>query len=298
MELRQVRYFVEAARLGHFTRAAGRLRVAQPSLSQQIRGLEEDLGVALFDRSGRKVALTAAGEAFLVRAERMLAEAESAKAEAREFSGLFRGRVVIGALQSLVAVRLPAVLATFNGLHPGIEVALREETTTRMLGMLAERELELAFGHTTGLRVPPRIAAEPLFDEDLVLVLSAGHRLAGRREVSLGELRDEPFVCYKEGSGIRAALLEACRSEGFEPRIAFECGTLRGLAAAGLGVAVVSRLVAEEAGPPVAVAEIKPSLVRTVAVFRAEGRYLSPPADALLRFVTGQSSGDARSRLR
>ena len=285
MELRQIRYFIEAARLSHFTRAAERLHVAQPSLSQQIRGLERELGVRLFDRSGRGVSLTAAGEAFLVRAERMLAEAESARAEAQEFSGLLRGQVVIGALQSLVAVRLPAILAAFNRLRPGVEVALREETTVQMLGLLAEGGLDLAFGHTTGVRVPSRITAEPLFDEDLVLVVSAGHALAGRREVSLGELKDEPFVCYKEGSGIRATLEEACRSEGFEPRVAFECGTLRALVAVGLGVAVVSRSTAEESGPPVAVAEITPSLVRTVAVFRAKGRYLSPPADAFLRFA-------------
>ena len=285
MELRQLRYFVEAARVGHFARAAERLRVAQPSLSQQIRSLERDLGVELFDRSGRRAVLTEAGEAFLVRAERVLAEAERARAEAREFSGLARGRVVVGALQSLVEVRLPPVLATFNRSYPGVEVALREETTVQMLGLLKEGEIDLAIGHTTGVRVPSWAVAEGLIEEDLVLVSSLENTVSGRAEVSLADLGDETFVCYKEGSGIRSVLVSACRAVGFEPRISFECGTLRALAAAGLGVAVVPRSMAECPGPPVAVAELRPRLARAVAVFHVEGRYLPPPAEAFLEFV-------------
>lgn len=249
MELRQVRYFVEAARLGHFTRAADRLRVAQPSLSQQIRNLEKVLGVRLFDRSGRGVVQTEAGEVFLIRAERILAEAERARAEVGEFSRLLKGRLVIGALQSLVEVRLPGLLADFNRLHPGIEVALREETAAQMVGLLKEGDLDLAIGHTTGVRLQPGIGTEHLFDERLALVASPEHALAGREEVALADLRDETFVCYKEGSGIRAVLVESCRQEGFEPRIPFECGTLRALAAAGLGVAVIPCSMAEAPGP-------------------------------------------------
>lgn len=285
MELRQLRYFVEAARLGHFTRAAKRLRVAQPSLSQQIRSLERELGTRLFDRSGRSARLTAAGEKFLVRAERTLAETERAKEEIQEFSALLKGRVTVGTLHSLVVVWLPEILAAFNRLHPGIEVTLREETTVQMLDLLAEGEIDLAFGHTTGVRVPSRISAEPLFDEELVLATSTDHALSQHGEVALGELSDETFVCYKEGSGIRAALVEACKAEGFEPRIAFECSTLRGLAAAGLGVAVISRSIAESPGVPVAITELKPKLTRNVAIFRVKNRYLSPAVEAFLEFA-------------
>jgi DNA-binding transcriptional LysR family regulator len=299
MEMRQLRYFVEAARLGHFTRAAERLRVAQPSLSQQIRGLETELGVRLFDRSGRRVILTEAGQALLVRAERILAEAGRAKAEAGEFSGLLRGRVMVGALQSLVEVRLPGLLTAFSRLHPGVEVALREETTAQMLWLLKEGELDLALGHTTGIRTPSRVVAEQLFHEGLVLVVSPEHALAGRnKEVRLKELKDETFVSYKEGSGIRAALVKACRDEGFEPRISFECGTPRSLAAAGLGVAVVPRSMAESPGSPVAVVELKPSLARTVAVFGIEGRYLSPAAEAFLGFAKARLSKSVATDLR
>ena len=299
MELRQLRYFVEAARLLHFTRAAKKLRVAQPSLSQQVRALEAELGVRLFDRfGGRGVSLTVAGEAFLGRAERILAEAELAKAEAGEFSGAARGRVTIGALQSLVEIKLPNLLAAFNRRYPGVEVALREETTVQMLGMLAEGELDLALGHTTGVRIPDRIVAETLFEEDLLLVASPEHALAGRAEVSVEELKDETFVCYKKGSGIRAALVQACEDAGFEPRVSFECGTLRGLAAAGLGVAVVPRSMAECPGLTVAAADLVPPLTRTVAVFRARGRYLPPPAEAFREFATERLAADKGTRTR
>jgi len=291
MELRQLRYFVEAARAGHFGRAAGTLRVAQPSLSQQIRALERDLGVELFDRSGRSAVLTEAGEAFLARAERVLAEADRARAEAKEFSEVVKGRVVVGALQSLVEVRLPLLLAAFKRAYPGVEVALREETTAQMLALLKEGQIDLALGHTTGVRVPPRVVGEGLFEEDLVLVSSPDHELAKREEVPLADLKDETFVCYKEGSGIRATLMEACEAQGFEPRVSFECGTLRPLAAAGLGVAMVPRSMAESPGPQVAVAELRPRLARAVAAFRVEGRYLAPPAEAFLRFVRERISG-------
>lgn len=242
--------------------------------------------------------LTEAGEAFLVRAERLLAEAERARAVAGEFSGAVRGRVVIGALQSLVEIKLPSLLAAFNRRYPEVEIALREETTVQMLGMLKEGDLDLAFGHTTGVRLPPRIAAETLFEEGLLLVASREHVSVDRDEVSREELKDETFVCYKEGSGIRAVVLEACEDAGFEPRVSFECGTLRSLTAAGLGVAVVPRSMAECPGPPVAVADLVPSLTRTVAIFRVEGRYLSPPAEAFQEFAKERLAGDGRTKAR
>jgi DNA-binding transcriptional LysR family regulator len=153
-----------------------------------------------------------------------------------------------------------------------------------------------ALGHTTGVRLPPRVVSEELFEEDLVLIMSPDHALAGRAEVPLADLEDETFVCYKEGSGIRASLVRACETQGFEPRVSFECGTLRALAAAGLGVAVVPRSMAECPGPPVAVADLRPNLTRAVAVFRMERRYLGPPAEAFLRFVKERISEHASPR--
>ena len=288
MELRQIRYFVEAARLGHFTRAAEAMRVSQPSLSQQIRTLESELGVELFDRTGRQVKLTSAGETFLVRARRILEEVESARTEIQEFSDLLRGRVTVGALQSAVGLALARLLVAFEELYPGVELNLREEQTTEpMLGALTAGELDLAVGHVSGIEMPRGLAASPLFTEDLVLIISPEHTLSERKRVSLGELRAEPFITFSVGSGIRNTLVAACLQEGFTPRIAFESGATRTLVSHGLGVSLVPRSFTETEGPQVVTLEVRgtASLTRTVAIFWDERRRLAPAIIALLQFV-------------
>ena len=288
MELRQVRYFVEVARLSHFTRAAERLRVAQPSLSQQVRGLEAELGERLFERTSRRVRLTAAGEAFLARAERILAEVEGAKEELAQFSGtpFLRGRVRVGALPSVAGARLPALLASFGALHPGVTVSSREGSTAEVLGLLRAGDVDLALAHATGRDAPPGMIAEELFSEDLVLMLSPDHALAAREGVGLRELREEDFVAPEEGVGLRRRLEEACLTEGFSPKVRYESRSLRAFAARGLGVAVVPRCMAEGEGPAVAAVGLgPPPLVRTVAAFRLARGHFSSAATAFLGFV-------------
>lgn len=288
MELRQIRYFVEAARLGHFTRAAEAMRVSQPSLSQQIRTLESELGVDLFDRTGRRVRLTSAGEAFLVRARRILEETESAKTEIQEFSDLLRGRVTVGALQSVVGSALAQLLVAFEELYPGVELNLREQQTTDpMLEMLTAGELDLAVAHASGIEMLRGLAACPLFTEDLVLIMSPEHPLSGREHISLGELKAEPFITFSAGSGIRNTLVQACLQEGFAPRIAFESGATTTLVSKGLGVSLVPRSFTEAEGPQVVALEVlgPAPLTRTVAIFWDERRRLQPAVAALLQFV-------------
>src|SRR4051812_42958578 len=147
VELRQIRYFAAVARRRHFTAAAEAIGVAQPALSQQIRLLERELRIDLFDRTGRRVRLTPAGEAFLVRAERVLAEVASAQAEMAEFAGAVRGRVVVGTLPSLAEHQLPRLVAGFHERHPGLELVLREERTANLMALLSNGEVELALLH-------------------------------------------------------------------------------------------------------------------------------------------------------
>lgn len=285
MEFRQLQYFVEVARQRHFRRAAERLLVSQPALSQQVRQLESELGHVLLDRAGRRVKLTAAGEAFLARAERILAEVEDAKAKMQEFSGLVRGRVVVGTLQTLAELRLPSLLTEFNRLYPGVEVALWEESEGQMMELLNRGDLDLALAHVTGISVPPGVVTERLFSEDLVLVVSPDHALADRERVELGELREESFILAKPDSGIRSMLLNACLAEGFAPHVAFETAALRSFAAQGLGITLIPRLRAESEGPAVKIAELaSPMLSRTVAFFWVKNRYRSPAAGAFLKF--------------
>lgn len=291
MELRQLEYVVAVARHGHVTRAAEELRVAQSALSRQIQQVERELGVALFERSRRRLALTAAGEAFVARAERLLADVRGLREEMREYAGLRRGRVAVGVLPSVAEARLPALIARYHTLYPGVEVVLRDENTMALLALLDSGQLDLAVVqqiadlYPAG-RMPPGVRVEPLFTEDLVLIAPPDHPFAGQATLPLRALHEEPFIAFKPGSGVRHTLLRAGAAAGVTPRVAFESsevGSVRALVAAGLGVAVVPRSAAEVAGPVVAVVALDaPLLTRTVSLVWREDRYLPAAARAFL----------------
>lgn len=293
MELRQLRYFVEVAHKKHFTKAAEQLSIAQPALSQQIRQLEHELGVSLFERTSRQVRLTSAGEALLVRAERILAEVEWARMEMQEYSGLVRGRVVIGALQSLEAFRFPALLATFHKHYPGIEIVLREEALEQLVALLSKGQLDLSVIQIIDSSWPLEITALPivtekLLTEELVLVTAPEHTLAHRQHVAVEELQDEPFISFKSGSGLKHAILQRSIAAGFTPRMLLESGelsTIRLLVAEGLGISILPRSVAEASGKAVAIVSLDPPSTRTLLLAWHTNVYHSPASTAFLSFM-------------
>ena len=293
MELRQIRYFVAVAHKRHFTRAAEELSIAQPALSQQVQQLERELGVMLFERTSRQVRLTSAGEALLIRAERILAEVEWARMEMQEYSGLARGRVVIGALQSLEAFRFPALLARFHIRYPGIDIVLREEATERLLELLHTGQLDLTLIQIMDDSWPPELTAAPvvtekLLTEELVLVVTPDHALAHRQNVAVEELRDEPFILFKPGSGLRHTIMQRSLAAGFTPRMLFESGelgTVRSLVAEGLGISILPRSVAEAQGREVAIVSLDPPPVRTILLAWHTNVYHAPASAAFLAFI-------------
>jgi LysR family transcriptional activator of glutamate synthase operon len=288
MELRQIRYFAAVARHRHFTRAAEELGLAQPALSQQVRSLEGELGVMLIDRSGRRVRLTDAGEGFLVWAERILADVAGAETEMAEFAGLSRGRVTVGStpVQTLGRVDLSGLLAAFHARYPGVEIALREETTPTMIEELQLGRIDVALGALMGDSLPPGIVAEPLFAEELVAIVATTHPLADRSAVPLAELAKERFVLAKPGSPIRRTLEEAAATAGASIRVSFETSEqtlVRAIVSRGLAVAVVPRSLAEEPGLPVAILQLQGlPHQRTVALLWAD----RPHTAAAQRFLT------------
>lgn len=298
MEFRQIRYFATLARRLHFGRAAEELFITQPALSQQIRSLEQELGVELFDRSGRRVDLTTAGGAFLVWAERILSDVESAQTEMQEFAGLLRGRVVIGTIpaQALGGIDLPGLLAEFHALRPGIEIVLREDITEELVRRLGSGQVDLALAVQTGDDLPPAVVTKPLFTEDLVLMVPAHHALATRRQVRLAELEHEPFVFRKRGSVNRKLVMRASAAGGFSPRVAFETdevSTVLALVGQGLGIAVTPRSIAEGAGASVVVLELADlSVERTIALMWSADRYRPIAAREFLAFAQ-ESLGSA-----
>jgi DNA-binding transcriptional LysR family regulator len=250
VQLHQLAYFVAVADTRHFTRAAERMRVAQPSLSQQVRALERDVGAELFHRIRGNLSLTEAGETLLPFARRMLAEVESAYQAVRELDELGRGRVRLGATPSLCTGLLPAMLAGFRAAYPGIELTVHESGSRDLQTELSEGGLDLAIIVDSRLRDENRLSTLPLLIEELV-VISAKDRPAPvrRARVRISDLRDKPLVMFRRGYDLRDATVNACRAEGFEPSFAIEGGEMDAVlefVMAGMGIAVVPSTVVRD----------------------------------------------------
>jgi LysR family transcriptional regulator, transcription activator of glutamate synthase operon len=296
MELRQLRYLVALADERHFTRAAARLHIAQPALSQQVKRLEDEVGVALVDRTTRHVSLTPAGELLVASARRALAELDAAAAELSDLAGVRTGRVVIGAMRSTGPFDLSGLLAAFHTRHPGIELIVREDPSEVMLQHLHADALDVAFLSVNRLDAGPDIQLHPLLDEPLVALLTPGHPLADRRRIDMCELRNERFVVFGEGGSLRRIVVQGAREAGFEPTLAFEStesARIRAMASRGLGVALAPASEAEHEGPPVAVVSVRrPRLTRDVTLAWRTQRRHSPAARAFLELaVTADASG-------
>lgn len=248
MELRHLRYFVAVAEERHFGRAAERLHMAQPPLSQQIRQLEAELGVTLLRRTTRRVDLTSAGAAYLERAHRILADVDDAGLEAQQVAAGLTGRLVIGCVGSATYSLLPTLARRLREELPGIDFAFRGEMLVPdQVAALVSGSIDLAL-----LRPPvgePGLRVRPLRRERLVVALSEGHRLTTRQRVRVADLRDEEFIVHpaRGRSVMHELVLSLCRQAGFVPRIRHEVAetsTLVTFVASGLGVAVVPEPVA------------------------------------------------------
>jgi LysR family transcriptional regulator, transcription activator of glutamate synthase operon len=300
MELRQLRYLVALADERSFTRAAAREHVAQPALSQQIRRLEDELGLPLVDRTTRRVALTGAGKLLTERARRVIAEVEAARAELGELAGIRTGRVTIGAMQTLGPFDLPRLLATFHARYPEIELSVREEASDTLAEMVRADAVDLALLSVTDRIDRQGLELHELAREDLIALLPARHPLADRGRVRVAELAGEDFISFREGWAMRHLLTQAAREAGFEPRVAFESNEttrIRALVERGLGVALLARSAAADGDSGVRVVAISdPRPSRDVTLAWRAGRRLSPPAGALLELARGAAAraGDPR----
>jgi DNA-binding transcriptional LysR family regulator len=254
IELRHLRYFVAVAEELHFSRAALRLHLAQPPLSQQIRKLEQILGYPLFDRTSRSVSLTAAGITFLDRAHRTLRNVDRDIEEARSIGRGEVGSLHIGFVGSAMLTTLPAVFRRYRAVHPNVRLHLHESFTSKVIEGLQNGTLDAGLlrdgDPTDGL------IATPVYEEAFVAVLPANHPRARQRTLSLTVLRDEPFIHYPRSAGARAfeKPLQLCEEHGFRPQIVQEAShwlSILRLIGAGLGVSIAPACVRYIAAPDV-----------------------------------------------
>jgi DNA-binding transcriptional LysR family regulator len=287
MDLHHLRYFEAVARHGHVTRAARELHIAQPSLSKQIQVLEAELGVVLFDRVGRRVELTEAGQLLLPYARRVLREVAEARAALQQWGSLEHGQVAIGAPPTVGAHVLPRALAAFHQRYPAIELRLLEMGAARLAALLEEGAIDLA---VISVLLPGLVSAE-LFSEELVVAVAQDHPLAQQQAVRSAELAAEQFILFPEGYELRSRTLQFCRAAGFEPQVALNGGetdTVMRLVAAGLGVALAPRLALEGIVGIVGLHVADVELERTLRLIWHPERSRSPAAEALRSFLIEQ----------
>lgn len=241
MELRQLSYFVAVAEERHFGRAAERLSMAQPPLSQQIKALEKRLGVTLLRRTTRRVDLTPAGEFLLDRARVLLSEAESLRRDLRRIDDGVQGVLRMGVTGTAAYEMLPAVLRTAGQDLPGLELEVQGESLTpEVVADLLDHRLDLAL-----LRFPvasTELELEVVRSDPLVVALPEHHEFAAADEIRWDMLRGRPMVSYPAGSALASITAELCRAAGFQPTVAQvvrETSTIVAIVAGGGGAAVV-----------------------------------------------------------
>ena len=292
MELRQLQYTLQIAADKNFSRAAEKLHIAQPSLSQQLSKLEKELGVMLFQRNTSTVELTHAGASFVEHAQKIMDAVEQLRQEMSDISQLRKGKVVIGSMPITGSHLLPWVLPTFKKEYPDIEITLLEDSSMNLEKLTASGKTDLSL-----LSLPlaePSLSWVPIGEERIDLAVPPQHPLALRAQshpdeaVFLKDLKDEAFIVLKKGQGFRKLTFDLCREAGFEPNVVFESNnieTVQSLVATGMGVTLVPRFIARAKRSefiPVFLPLAEPVPSRTLVIAYRNGRYLSKAAEAFI----------------
>jgi DNA-binding transcriptional LysR family regulator len=288
LDLQALRYFVEVARAGGFTRASQSLHVTQPAVSRMVKSLEDRLGTPLLVRERRRVALTDAGRVVLERAQGVLDALQVLEDEVGELSTLRRGRLRLG-LPPIVSVSSFApLLSAFHRAYPGIQLDLREEGSREIEALV--RRLELDVGAVVLPTDEAAFATMPFAREKLRAVVHPGHRLAGRRAIGLAELAGTPLVLYRRGFALHGLILDAFRRSGFEPAVVSESSHwdfMVSMVAADLGTALLpSSLCTQlDAAEVRTIPVVRPAIPCDVALIWRRDRELPPAARAWLELA-------------
>jgi DNA-binding transcriptional LysR family regulator len=286
MELRQLRYVEAVARHRHFTRAAEELHVAQSALSHQVRRLEAELGIDLFERTSRRVVTTEAGEAVAQRARRVLAEIDAVDEDVAEIQGLVRGRIAIGALLPAGEIDVPALLARFREAHPGIDVNLHEGTLGDMLRHLAEERVDAAFV-LLDVEPPDGATVEALSEDEVVAAFTPGEA-PGRGRIVPADLAGYPLVVPGPSSSVKRSVDEAFERDGESLHVTLESADpflLRCLVSSGFGAGIIPRSLTRREGPPIELRGFDPPIRLPVMLMWREDRHISPAARAFIEFA-------------
>ena len=248
MELRHLRYFTTLAEELHFGRAAARLFIAQPGLSRQIRQLEEELEVRLFDRNNRKVALTAAGQYFLEQSTQILGDLEVSVANLRQIADGMRGQLRIGYIGSAMQRTIPELLLAVKEAYPDIRFSLREMDNPQQLEALRSREIDLGFVRVE--RVPPPLKTKAVFEDTFSLVLPKGHPTTAENFAGLSTLKASSFILFEStySKSYYEKVLQLFDDAGFVPTVSHStvnASSIYRLVANGMGLSIVPTVLCD-----------------------------------------------------
>ncbi len=294
MELYTMNYVLAVADCGNFSLAAQACHVGQPALSQQIAKLERELGLPLFYRNSRGATLTDAGKEFVLRAREIVQRTEALEAEMAFYAGLHKGSLTLGIITSLQCIDFGEMLSSFCYNYPDISVNIIQEGTHRLVDLLLERKIDLAFLNRPLTELPQSLDFAKLGEDCYSLAVPSRHPLAGRKTVSLKELKDEHFIFHQSGQVASELCLLACRNAGFEPDIVCRSGSpTTGLymVQGGLGVAFLpSEEFLSRTLSGVVELKIEEKITKEVGIaWRKDAS--SPLLDAAVRFAKGWVSG-------
>lgn len=289
MELRQIQYFIEVAKLEHVTEASYVLNVAQSAVSRQIIKLEAELGVDLFIHEGRKVKLTPIGRVFLGHMERMMSVIEKAEQEISDYLDPKRGMIRIGFPSSLAAHMVPAVVSAFRGAYPKVRFQLQHGSYRELIDWVQSGDMNLAIMGPVPTN-EDQIQSDILFAENFMALLPADHPLADKSAIRLSELREDLFVLFPKEYILRDIVVVACENTGFKPKIASEgddMDAIKGLVAAGLGLTLLPEIALLDNIPvnTVKIPIVEPEVIRDVGVITPANRELPPTEKLFYQFL-------------
>jgi DNA-binding transcriptional LysR family regulator len=300
MELRQLQYFIAVAEEANFTRAAKRVSVAQPAVSQQIQRMESQLGEKLFIRDRRTVRLTAAGEALLPHARAALDAADHGREAVRATRGVLTGRLAIGFVSPLPDRRFLHLVGTYRQVYPGIELTLIEDETPELVRRLGTGAIDAALiGLGPYHEPPPKTRTMLVAREPVVVAVSKDHRYATRKTITLRALRAEPMVTLTSNSLLRLTLAAATRTAGFVPNIVAETSDidlLVQLAEEGVGVALLPQSAVASTPILQIIPLTQPSIDRRL-VFVWPETHLSPAGRAFVELAEHAYEPASRARI-
>lgn len=287
MEIRQLEYFQAVAKVNNFTKAAENMFVSQPSITNGIHHLEEEVGVQLFDRTQKKVKLTVEGQVFLQRVEKILRAINDAVIEMQDFRNLNKGTIRLALPPMIGAYLFPNIFPYFKKAFPSLDLMVFEEGSLSARRMVEKEDVDL------GLMILPAspdtlINTLPFFKEQIVLCTSTTHHLSQEKQISFRQLQNEKIILLKEDSYHRRLIINECLKNNFSPKVVFSSNqiqTIKGLVANDVGVSFLMQMVTRHEKKLISI-PLEPNIEITIGLIWKKNKYLSKASQAFIDFIT------------